>query len=386
MADEMLDGGNYWSWDDTDKSRGSLKNVGYTTKSQIILITSTGIWMIKKREEKEEEEDEKNSFVCITPRCDPEQRWGQIFSLCFDLEDRVYISSSLRGMEVYQDLIRMNNPKCKPLYHEPSYQGPINLSHPSTGVIGVDNSTKKPFGTLKTWNWRPTTDKWSTEKHQLFPEQWKDTVFTMLLIHSRKGTALSVVPKKILYSILSFASSFLQSFVQRSHDNFWSEDERWFCSESRMPVRCIRRSWYPNLIMWYFVDQGSYEEPEDGVRCLWTKTKPGDINSIVELNHTLMSINVPGENLPFSIEIPHGPKGEVIMFCPRGALISGIGRPLAFPEFDQDAKYNWLVSTTDREGSASERKNYLVAFEKEKDGKKEWFIINSIAARKTKKK
>jgi hypothetical protein len=350
----------YWSWKQGDP-KGGLKVVGCMTNGTTIIVTTNGFWKM---------EDEDDEFTCVHP-CAAEEIYGRIFSLCFDLVSRVYIASEKRGLEVHGSLEALQDDE-KPCAHVPDFVGPVNLSHPSTGLIGVNNAGEKEFGTLQSFSWKE--ESWSPETHTLYDKKFKSAVFLVLLAHQEATcTGLSDLPRDILLRIFAETAPPRFSLTQKIHDTFWSPRQSWLINPTtRKPVTCLRRSWYPTSILWYFVDEGGWREPDDGIRCLWTINTPGNYNEIQELRHTFM--NSPSEGLPFCIEIPHEAAGEVLIISPRWIAVDS--RPaFGFPEFRESAKYNWIVSATDREGSSKARSKYVVGYEREEEGEKEWFVF-----------
>lgn len=352
------------AWDSED-SKGALLAIGCQPDATTVLITSTGIW---------ERPEGEPTFVKLDEALNPEDLWGKVWSLSFDLEGRTYVSSEKRGVEVFQDL-QACVAGASPIAHIPHFSGPLNLSHPSTGLIGLDNNDKA-FGTLSSFSWRPS--QWSVTTHDQYPKDFREAVKLLLLIHAREDSAISALSKDVLFKIISHVAP-EELFVRKIHDNFWSGGHSTWLTDpgERKNIRCLRRSWYGTSIMWYFVDEGGWAEPDDGVRCLATYNRPNDYNNIIRVDHTFISVGTHG--LPFSIEIPHGPNGEILVFSPESAVIAQTSIGLALPEYEPEAKYNWIMTATDREGSSRKRTKYVIAYEKQVGEEKEWYLFEVAA-------
>lgn len=278
------------SWNKSEE-RGNIEAVGCDTNKNVFVVLDGDLFQINDSEQ----------FVLIRSlKPDKEDKTYQIFTICFDTQSRFYLSDS-NGISIFKDVNEM-----EPLYTLNDWQGPINLSHPSDSLIGI-NYKENNTGVYSFIGW-------NKEDQKLF-----------------------VKPMQVW------------------GDNFGN----WFM-DGRDPTFSLRRAYYNDRIMLYLVDSKSYEIPEDGIRSLHMFTDEN--RRIFKLSHTFLSC--PWEDLvmPFSIEIPHPEvPSELLLFTPTGIMTE---RSKTLLEFDDDKldKYSSSFSATDYEGAGSKRTVYVTAF------------------------
>ena len=225
----------------------------------------------------------------------------QVDTICFDKTNKFYITSNEFGLQIFSN-IRSNQIEVQ----WADWRGPINLSHPSNSIIGVDYS-KQEFGQLYVLTW-------------------------------------------------------INNDLQKKEISAWDATS-WMCNVlSRNPIFQLRRSWYSDRIMWYFIDKASYEFPEDGIRSLHMMYGPD--KSIQQYLHTFMSCPWDTDGFPFAIEIPHAINysGELFLFTQRGICTERGQIVFSFPNQRSDKNVKRMYSTSDYEGAGSSRTRYVVGW------------------------
>lgn len=275
------------SW--LSSERGNLQGLGCDTNGTVYAICGTSLFQVKENE---------MEFLRDTKPDNYQDKEFEIFSLCFDVENKAYLSTS-KGISVFKNIAETES-----IWEINEWKGPINLSHPSGALIGI-NYHDDSMGVLSHIGWKEKT--------------------------------LVVKPFPV-----------------------WGDDYgNWlWTTDTRDPAFTIRRAYYPDRIMLYLVDKESYSTPEDGIRSL--HMFKGDAGSICSLSHTFMSC--PWDcNIPFSIEIPHAAvPSELLLFGPSG-VVTERGKILL--EFDDEDEINYThsFSATDFEG-CSKRRFYVSGF------------------------
>jgi len=289
------------------------------------------------------------------------------------LKGRIYISSQKPGLEVYADLTLTTL-----LQRIDSFRGPVNLSHPSCSLIGINHKEEKiPFGVFADFGWVTLDMPWEPNSDAQYPKAWRLVSRLLMLIHKRQENGgLYRLPKEVVYLILRFAAPSLEQLKMIERPLLWSNEMKWLTMDLGETLS-LRRSWYGGgLLMVYMVDARSHLYPEDGVRALWINRQQGYID------HTLISCPFKPGTL-FCLEIPHGKVGEVVFVAPLGMVVSGTDIIVLFPlrtsSSEAPSKYNWCMSTSDSEGSSAERQHYCCAYEEESAGKKTWCVVLSQA-------
>jgi len=235
-----------------------------------------------------------------------EQTELEVFGMCFDTSHRFYLSSNWYGLQVFSSV---NEAQSQIEFECSEWRGPINLSHPSGELIAINY--------------------YHTKEGEMKRMGWKDGKFMIV-----------------------------------SYPCWGGNHGDWFFSENRHPTTSLRRSWYPDRIMMYFIDELSSTIPEDGIRSLHLMYASPDRRSL-ELEHTFMSCPWNEDfHLPFCIEIPHNEiSSELLLLTPRGVITERGKILLEFDDYLPDETYTSLHSATDIEGAGSKRSTYVLAYQ-----------------------